>query len=180
MDDHNLLALLAKQDRDITAVGWAVTGVLPHGDEAPYAYTIGLTALTAPELVITGLHHDIAHALLNDMAARAHHDGERWRHHDRVADLLAGFDAAVINGTANDLITPGTANARYGAQRVRLQQIVWPDPDSRFPWDAGYRYPPTTQPLLTAATLSAHAHIPAAERRHHVTDGTDREQRHRR
>jgi hypothetical protein len=51
------------------------------------------------------------------------------------------------------------------------------DPHGQFPWDDGYRYPPTTQPLLTAATLNTHAHIPDADRRHHVTDRTDRGRR---
>jgi Domain of unknown function (DUF4262) len=143
--------VLAQQDLAIAVIGWAVTAVLPDPGEAPYAYTVGLTELDAPELVITGLHHDIAHALLNDAAQRAH-DGTRWRHRQRVADLLAGYDAVIIDGTAHDLIVPGTAHARYGAEHVRLQQVVWPDPDGHHPWDSGYRYPAAVQPLLHPTT----------------------------
>ena len=40
------------------------------------------------------------------------------------------------------------AVSRYGADQVRLQQVVWPDPHGRFPWDPGYQYPPQAQPLL--------------------------------
>jgi hypothetical protein len=168
MDDQDLHALLAKQDHHIADVGWAVTLVIPDADEAPFAYTVGLTAHTAPELVITGLPPDIAHTLLNDMATRALHHGARWQHRDRVTDLFAGFDSMVINGAANDLITPGTANARYGARRVRLQQIVWPDPDGNFPWETGYRYPATDQPLLTPPALSTHTDVPATDRQQHA------------
>ena len=148
-DDH-MLHVLAVQDLAIAAIGWAVTGVLPDPGEAPYAYTIGLTETGAPELVITGLHHTIAHALLNDMAQRAHDHGARWHHHDRISDLIRDYDAVIPDGTANEHVIPGTANARYGPDRLRLQQIVWPDPNGLFPWDPGYRYPATTQPLITS------------------------------
>jgi hypothetical protein len=146
------LAVLARQDLAIAVVGWAVTAVLPDSGEAPYAYTVGLTETGAPELVITGLPHPIAYALLDDAAQRVRHHGTRWHHRDLVDDLIADHDAAIIDGTANDLILAGTANARYGADHVRLQQIVWPDPDGHFPWDPGYRYPATVQPLLNPIT----------------------------
>jgi hypothetical protein len=149
-DQHQ--QILAHQDLAIAAYGWAVTGVIPEPGQAAYAYTVGLTAVDAPELVITGLHHDIAHALLNDAAHRVHANAARWGHRDRITDLLAGYDAVIIDGTAHDLITAGTAIARYGADRLRLQQIVWPDPDGYFPWEPGYRYPTTVQPLLHPTT----------------------------
>jgi hypothetical protein len=140
--------VLTQQGLAIAAIGWAVTAVLPGPAEAPYAYTVGLTAVAAPELIIAGLDHVVAHVLLNDAAQRVHRQGARWSHRHQVPDLLAGYDAVVIDGTGHDLIHPGTAYARYGAAMVRLQQIVWPDPDGHFPWESGYRYPATVQPLL--------------------------------
>jgi hypothetical protein len=146
LDNHD--QLLIHQSLAIAAVGWAVTAVLPEPGEAPYAYTVGLTELGAPELVITGLPHDIAHALLNDAADRVHEHGARWCHRQRIHDLLSGLDAVIIDGAAHELIHPGTAYARYGQQRVRLQQIVWPDPRGRFPWEDGHAHPAAIQPLL--------------------------------
>ena len=146
LDDHH--QILAHQSLAIATVGWAVTAVLPCPGEAPYAYTVGLTELAAPELVITGLHHDLAHTLLNDTAERVHDHAARWHHHERIIDLLVGLDAVIIDGTAHELIPPGTADARYGHHRVRLQQIVWPDPHGLFPWDNGYSHPAASQPLL--------------------------------
>ena len=149
MNDNHMLNLLAVQDLAIATIGWAITGVLPEPGEAHYAYTIGLTETGAPELVITGLHPAVAQVLLNDMAQRAHQHGVRWRHHDRIGDLIRDYDALIVDGTANERIAPGTANSRYGARSVRLQQIVWPDPAGLYPWEPGYRHPPTAQPLLT-------------------------------
>ena len=39
-------------------------------------------------------------------------------------------------------------SAKEILDQVRLQQVVWPDPHGRFPWDPGYQYPPQAQPLL--------------------------------
>ncbi|MFG3602496.1 DUF4262 domain-containing protein [Micromonospora chersina] len=36
----------------------------------------------------------------------------------------------------------------YGRDRLRLQQVVWPDRHGRFPWDAAYAFPSAVQPLI--------------------------------
>jgi hypothetical protein len=148
MSPYELLLLLQQCD-DIATAGWTVTAVLPdEPDEAHVAYTVGLTGIGAPELVITGLRPDLAHALLGDLAERAI-GGQRWTHRQRLDDLLLGHPAVIIDGTPTEQIVPGTACAIYGPDHVRLQQIVWPDPADRFPWDRGYQYAAHTQPLLT-------------------------------
>jgi hypothetical protein len=43
---------------------------------------------------------------------------------------------------------PGAAYARYGTDRVRLQQVVWPDRAGRFPWEPGYEHDPQVQPVI--------------------------------
>ena len=143
-------ALLRHQDQIIDRVGWAVTAVLPTPEHpgAPFAYTVGLTAHDHPELVIAGLDPLSAQALLNDLAARVYDTGARFTHGQRVSDLIAGYDAVILEGPATDDLHPGAAYARYGRDRVRLRQIVWPDPQARFPWDDGYAHPPGAQPLI--------------------------------
>ena len=101
-----------------------------------------------PELVIAGLHPLIAQALLGDLADRVVHHGARLRHGQRITDLIDGYDAVIVDGPVTEELYPGTAIGRYGADQVRLQQVVWPDPHGRFPWDPGYQYPPQAQPLL--------------------------------
>ncbi|MEV5691989.1 DUF4262 domain-containing protein [Micromonospora globbae] len=138
------------QQKHIDEIGWSVTAVLPAPTEAgaPFAYTVGLTEHDVPELVIAGLDPHIAQALLNDLARRVHDRAERLTHGQRVTDLLVGYDAVIVEGPATEALHPGAAYARYGADRVRLQQIVWPDKHGRFPWDDGYGYPAHVQPLL--------------------------------
>jgi hypothetical protein len=146
MDDFD--ALLRRQDEQINRVGWAVTMVMPTVDEpgTPFAYTVGLTAHGSPELVIAGLPPDITHALLNDLAHRVLDSTARFSHGQRIADLLSGYDAVIVDGPATEPLYPGTAYKRYGTDRVRLQQVVWPDPQDRYPWDAGYAHDRTSSP----------------------------------
>lgn len=141
---------LRRQQEHIHDVGWSVTAVVPEpGDtDATFAYTVGLTERRLPELIIAGLHPLIAHELLNDLAHRLHGGMPPLVHDQRLDDLIVGYDVAIVDGLATEALHPGTAYARYGKDRVRLRQIVWPDKHGRFPWDDGYAYPPHVQPLL--------------------------------
>lgn len=141
-----------RQDDIIDTVGWAVTAVLPTADDpattCPFAYTVGLTAHDYPELVIAGLDPVTAQALLNDLASRVYDRAERFTHGQHIHDLIAGYDAVIVDGPPTPRLWPGTAIGRYGADRVRLQQIVWPDPDGHFPWQDGYAYAADIQPVI--------------------------------
>ncbi|MEV6932101.1 DUF4262 domain-containing protein [Dactylosporangium sp. NPDC051485] len=142
--------LIRRQHEIIERVGWAVMLIHPTADDPdtvmPYAYTVGLTARALPEVVVTGLPLDLAHHLLNAMAERVLNDGP-VAHGTRMHQLLAGYDAVIIDGRPTDEVTPGAAIARYGADRVRLQQIVWPDQHGTFPWQQGCTLDPHSQPL---------------------------------
>jgi hypothetical protein len=106
--------------------GWAVVYVFAAPEDpdprSPFAYTVGLTADLAPELVITGLDPATSQALLNDLAALVHDHSQGFRHGQRISNLLAGYDAVIIDGHATDIIIPGAAVARYGAAQVHLKQ----------------------------------------------------------
>ncbi|MBU8857771.1 MULTISPECIES: DUF4262 domain-containing protein [unclassified Micromonospora] len=143
---------LQRQDRIIDTIGWAVTYVLPTDDDpdttAPFAYTVGLTAHDYPELITAGLPPEVAHSLLNDLARRVDDKAERFTHGQRISDLIAGYDAIIIDGPPTDDLLPGLAISRYGRDQIRLQQLVWPDQQARFPWDHGYNVAPQAQPLI--------------------------------
>jgi len=144
--------ILAIQRQHIQQYGWAITGVLPDTSDspAPFAYTAGLTALHQPELIVAGLDPVIAATILNDLATSVR-DGVRHQHGQTLTDLLVEYPAVLLDGPTTGDLHPGTAIALYGADNVRLRQIVWPDLRHRFPWDPGYQYPPEAQPLI--ATL---------------------------
>ena len=74
--------------------------------------------------------------------------GDRDPRGQRVTDLLAGYDAVIVQGPATGKLHPGAAFARYGRNRVHLQQIVWPDAEGRFPWEGGYAFDTDVQPLI--------------------------------
>ncbi|RNH99659.1 DUF4262 domain-containing protein [Micromonospora aurantiaca] len=143
---------LQRQEQIIDTTGWAVTHVLPTADDpdttAPFAYTVGLTAHDYPELITAGLPPEVAHSLLNDLARRVYDTAERFTHGQRLSDLIAGYDAIIIDGQPTDDLLPGLAISRYGRDQIRLQQLVWPDPQGRFPWDHGYNVAPQAQPLI--------------------------------
>lgn len=113
--------------------GWLVQSVFPEaGDPGPlFAYTVGLTACGRAELLVAGLEPGTAQALLNDAAGRA----EPFTHGQQLTDWIVGYTAVVVEGPHAEPLWPGTARALYGASAVRLQQLVWPDPAGRFPWD---------------------------------------------
>ncbi len=142
--------LRRRQDEHIDRKGWSVTMVMPTDDDpgTPFAYTVGLTAHGFPELVIAGLPPHIAHAVLNDLAGRVYDTAVRFSHGQRIGDLLVGYDAVIVDGPATEALYPGAAYARYGTDRVRLQQVAWPDPQGRFPWQPGYDHDRYPQPLI--------------------------------
>ncbi|MFY1587050.1 DUF4262 domain-containing protein [Micromonospora sp. WMMD734] len=149
---RDINGFLRRQDQIIETTGWAVTHVLPTDDDpgttAPFAYTVGLTAHDYPELIAAGLPPEIAHSLLNDLARRVYDKAERFAHGQRISDLIAGYDAIIIDGPPTDELLPAMAINRYGRDQIRLQQMVWPDQQGRFPWDDGYNFGPQAQPLI--------------------------------
>jgi Domain of unknown function (DUF4262) len=149
---HLYDALLAHQHRLIRNCGRAITYVSPKpGEDTPsFGYTIGLTERGDgfPEFVIAGLNPHITADLLNDLADRVLTHGTRFEHGQTLSDLIIGHPAVILAGPVTDDLYPGTAIARYGTDAVTLQQIVWPDPTGRFPWDDGYAYPSFVQSVL--------------------------------
>lgn len=144
---------MQEQGAIIDRVGWMVLGVFPTADDpddtSPFAYTVGLTAHGYPELVIAGcLDVRIMHELLNNLADRVYDTAARFTHGQRLADVIHGLPTVIVDGPLNDTLWPGSAVARYGRDKVRLQQLVWPDPQGRFPWEDGYDLDKYRQPLI--------------------------------
>ncbi|HKD98541.1 MAG TPA: DUF4262 domain-containing protein [Micromonosporaceae bacterium] len=151
MDREQLDAFDKQQKELIDKFGWSVIGVVATEDDpgTSFSYTVGLTEHGFPEFMIAGLPPEIAKRLLNDMGGRVFDRAERFAHGQRVTDLIRGYDAVVVAGDPLEEMAPGVAYHLYG-RTVRVQQIVWPDQDGRFPWDAGWAYPPDAQPTIGA------------------------------
>jgi hypothetical protein len=65
-------AVLDDTRAKIAAHGWTVIGVFstPEDPGPSFAYTVGLSGKGLPELAIYGLHAQIAHSVLNEVARR--------------------------------------------------------------------------------------------------------------
>jgi hypothetical protein len=128
----------------IEAGGWAIQGVIGDRLRAPFAYTVGLTLFGCPELVVTGLRHHRACALLDEIAEHSLHcnpprPGERVR-------LDHGLQLEVVKLDHPDAHLL-TAAALYGPDILALQ-LVWADDRGRWPWERGHRGGRGGQPVL--------------------------------
>lgn len=128
----------------ITAYGWAIQGVEGDRVHPPWAYTVGLTPLGRPELVVTGLALDRATRLLNGVAAHVLHScapapGEQ-------IPLRGGPLVEIVELPHPDAHLE-SAIALYGVE-IRALQLVRADDRGRWPWERGYRGGRGGQPVL--------------------------------
>lgn len=141
-------AELQDMHNKIARHGWAVQGVFGEEEtrEAPFAYTVGLTAKGLPELVIYGLNVGLAGNLLNTAATRMIESGE-FNAGQAISRLIRNFDMVAI-----DVLRPVdllVAMQIYGP--VRAIQLVWPGAKGQYPWQDGYEFPADVQPLMGVA-----------------------------
>jgi hypothetical protein len=144
-DDPVLVQLRALIDKH----GWAVrhVGAGTEPGEAAFSYTIGLTALGHPEVIVTGLPFDHAQIFLNNIGFDVR-DGKRFRPGDTTEDLTEpGKPVAFI--AVEDTSGLTAVVEVYGS--VIAVQMVWPDSAGHLPWVEGYPNPPEAQPLLGPA-----------------------------
>jgi hypothetical protein len=124
--------------------GWAVQGIERDGPHPPWAYTVGLTRLGRPELVVTGMSlHRVTH-LLNDMAAHALH-ADNPKLGERV-ELTGGPVIQMVQ------VAEPTAHLHIAAEmfgpRIQALQVVHADDRGHWPWECGYRGVRGGQPVL--------------------------------
>lgn len=112
-----------------------------------FAYTVGLSELGHPELLILGVAPGTASGVLNDVARRV-----RAGRSLTPGDVLS-FDAWPHRVTVESLPNPQAilfvANDFYERTddlSVPAFQLTYDDRSGRFPWDAGYDVAPWIQP----------------------------------
>lgn len=141
-----------RQTEIIERIGWAVMHVLPNrgaaSTVAPYSYAVGLTARIAPEFVITGLLPEVAQQLLNDMARSVFHGTGPIAHATRMADLIAGLDAVIIDGAPTGQITPSAAVCSIWRRPGPTATDRLARPERPVPVEHRPRFGPDSQPLI--------------------------------
>jgi hypothetical protein len=128
----------------IACYGWGVQGVERAGPHPPWAYTVGLTLVGDPELVITGMSVRRAARMLNEQAAHMLH----------ASAPPLGEPVELACGTIGQMVevTEPTAHLDvavelFGSQ-IQALQVVHADDRGRWPWERGYRGVYGGQPVL--------------------------------
>jgi Domain of unknown function (DUF4262) len=113
--------------------------------EQPWTYTVGLSRVGLPELVLMGLNPGDAHFGL-DWFAKASLAGKSFAL-DQVIDVQ-GQSVKLLAIPNEWLLTDPTRMSVWFGQQAhhrlaiglpRVVQVVWADPEGRFPDDVGYR-----------------------------------------
>jgi Domain of unknown function (DUF4262) len=137
----------------IDRVGWAQVHVAPTPNETfvRWTYTIGLSRLGHPELVVLGLPQDVAGQLLLTVVQHVLEHGTlehgaltRMLNHDYVLDIRP-VDGRHHQAMFGRLLWFWTTFVR-GAP-LRVQQVVWPDEGGHVPDD------PTLEPEVAERLL---------------------------
>jgi hypothetical protein len=126
--------------RHVREHGCSVVSI-PWDDEGPgYVFSVGLFANYGhPELILLGLHHENAHAIVNDVRDRVV-VGHKFADGDICDDILQdGYKVCfwkVPLKVYPDYL--GTAMWFYKNCRPVFPclQIIWQDVNRRFPWEA--------------------------------------------
>lgn len=137
---EDLQAAERKLFDDIEEYGVHIVHV-PEEDDAPgFSFTVGLWhTFEQPEVVVFGLAEEVAHDLLNALADDAAED-KKFLADTRHDGVLVGYPVrfiAVPKAQYDDYL--GSAVWAYEGDDFPCVQLVWPDKQGRWPWEAGVR-----------------------------------------
>lgn len=119
--------------------GWAVLGIAEDDDGPAYSFTVGMHhTFGGPELVMFGHAAPTATGILNH-AGQLFRAGHELPTGAPVEGLLEGH-RAVLAPVHERLYREyfGYARWLYRGDAFPVLQLVWPDREGRFPWDASY------------------------------------------
>lgn len=120
-------------------------------NQPPFAYTVGAwESYGAPELIVFGLRQDVATSILN--TALSHHQAGRMfqcgvPEYEVIQNRVPVYFLEVDPDLAKVYAT--FADRYYEHENFPLWQIIWPDKNGRFPWEAAYEGDLRWQPDLT-------------------------------
>lgn len=129
------------RNRILTAIGqygWSVVAVGGEGEEPGYGYSIGLWhTFRHPEVIVFGLPPEIAQKIINNIG-RAIKKGSRFSD-NATSDIIANHRLAFADVPEDCYeFFVGMGISFYEGEHFPLLQVVWPDPQGKFPWDEGF------------------------------------------
>ena len=138
--DAGRLAYLNWVAATVGEYGWAISG--SHGDDQapPWAYSVGMWLnCQGPELVLCGLPLESAAAIINSIGARVA-DGTDITAGSELDDVCqAPLAIRPVDASWRSTGLFATSDTFYGMVRPPYLQVVWSDPDGRFPWEARFQ-----------------------------------------
>jgi hypothetical protein len=140
----------AKIIADVDTHGWHVMNVMPGEPHPPHSFSIGLQRTFGhPEIVILGLRGEIAQVLINDIGLKIR-DGHAYEPGARYPGIIKGFSVSFANVSVEHFSEYlGFALWFYGGEPFAAIQMVWPDGNGAFPWEASFNEElRSLQPLL--------------------------------
>jgi hypothetical protein len=140
----------ARIAENIREYSWHCLHIQPNFEtQQAFSYTVGFSeSFAAPEVLVFGLSHEKAHALLNECAT-ALRRGHRFIPGVPDDSVLAGDYKVVFRALARENFGEyvGTALRYYGMTPFSAMVMFLPDSEHRFPWDPGYAYIPADEPM---------------------------------
>jgi len=126
--------LLQEAQTRVREGGWLmIPGKVAGGLEC--LYTVGLSPHGHPEMVIVGLPREMARTLIETVVRRYQRQAIKRRAGEIYQDL-ARAEMACVAVTPRQKRVLGIAVGVLGPD-IEALQIVWPDREGKYPWDAG-------------------------------------------
>lgn len=123
----------------IKEYGWIDIAVFPtmESQGPPFNYTVGLTAMDHPELVVMGLNNQQGHGILC-AAVKLIEGGTTFQADHYAERVLTRMPVAFaeVTDTHHPQFPLSMANRMYGI--VHALQLIWPDAKGKFPWQKGF------------------------------------------
>jgi len=126
-------------EKAISNLGMAVQPVLPTEQTPPFAYSVGQHAKGLPELIVFGLHPQVATGMLYALAAYMEGEHDAGRPVGPGTIHLEGLMCAALVDVPVEIASQyATFAHERGQGAATFLQPVWPDRDGKYPWQSGY------------------------------------------
>lgn len=146
----NANRMLASLEAMIDRYGWAVQAVFPGEDSPGFAYSVGMADRGLPDVIVFGLPPEIAQRFVNHVCSEMAEKGKAPPLETDLNHFAEGLPTrfvAVPREQADEyMFAAKRRNPGYTAI-----QLVWPDNNSRFPWEPEFEQKLVKyQPVLRA------------------------------
>ncbi|MBN9146517.1 MULTISPECIES: DUF4262 domain-containing protein [unclassified Novosphingobium] len=139
--------------------GWFHTRVFDNKDEHPdFSYTTGFSVNHGyPEIILFSLAKDVSHSILWDVW-RDIESGKRHEVGKKIQGIFGNADAVLLpvsKSVYKEYL--GWNRWFYRSDTFDCLQLVWPDRDGKFPWEASFNDKfANSQPDLTGGGWNLH------------------------